>query len=88
MTVIRKLAQTRCVLLISHRLANVVDSVRIYTLKEGTIVEGGSHKELIGKNGVYAGLYLEQKKLESYAQGESDSKAVIRQMKEEGVRYA
>lgn len=88
MTVIRKLAQTRCVLLISHRLANVVDSVRIYTLKEGTIVEGGSHMELIGKNGVYAGLYLEQKKLESYAQGESDSKAVIRQMKEEGVRYA
>lgn len=88
MTVIRKLAQTRCVLLISHRLANVVDSVRIYTLKEGLIVEGGSHKELIGKNGVYAGLYLEQKKLESYAQGESDSKAVIRQMKEEGVRYA
>lgn len=88
MTVIRKLAQTRCVLLISHRLANVVDSVQIYTLKEGMIVEGGSHKELIGKNGVYAGLYLEQKKLESYAQGESDSKAVIRQMKEEGVRYA
>lgn len=88
MAVIKKLAQTRCVLLISHRLANVVDSVQIYTLKEGRIVENGSHKELIGKNGVYAGLYLEQKKLESYALEESGSKAVIRQMKEEGVRYA
>ena len=88
MSVIKKLAEKRLVLLISHRLANVVDSVQIYTLKEGKIAEAGSHKELIGKNGVYAGLYLEQKKLEAYALGESDSKAVIRQMKEEGVRYA
>lgn len=88
MSVIKKLAEKRLVLLISHRLANVVDSVQIYTLKEGKIAEAGSHKELVGKNGVYAGLYLEQKKLEAYALGESDSKAVIRQMKEEGVRYA
>lgn len=88
MSVIKRLAEKRSVLLISHRLANVVDSVQIYTLKEGKIAEAGSHKELIGKNGVYAGLYLEQKKLEAYALGESDSKAVIRQMKEEGVRYA
>lgn len=88
MSVIKKLAEKRSVLLISHRLANVVDSVQIYTLKEGKIAEAGSHKELVGKNGVYAGLYLEQKKLEAYALGESDSKAVIRQMKEEGVRYA
>lgn len=88
MSVIKRLAEKRLVLLISHRLANVVDSVQIYTLKEGKIAEAGSHKELIGKNGVYAGLYLEQKKLEAYALGESDSKAVIRQMKEEGVRYA
>lgn len=88
MSVIKKLAEKRLVLLISHRLANVVDSVQIYTLKEGKIAEAGNHKELIGKNGVYAGLYLEQKKLEAYALGESDSKAVIRQMKEEGVRYA
>ncbi|MFR3729814.1 ABC transporter ATP-binding protein/permease [Lacrimispora sp.] len=88
MSVIKKLAEKRLVLLISHRLANVVDSVQIYTLKEGKIAEAGSHKELIGKNGVYAGIYLEQKKLEAYALGESDSKAVIRQMKEEGVRYA
>lgn len=88
MSVIKRLAEKRLVLLISHRLANVVDSVQIYTLKEGKIAEAGSHKELVGKNGVYAGLYLEQKKLEAYALGESDSKTVIRQMKEEGVRYA
>jgi ABC-type transport system involved in cytochrome bd biosynthesis fused ATPase/permease subunit len=88
MSVIKKLAKERSVLLISHRLANVVDSAQIYTLKDGKIVEGGSHKELLGKNGVYAGLYLEQKKLEAYALGETESKKPVRQMKEEGVRYA
>lgn len=47
MSVIRELAKTKSVLLISHRLANVVNSDDIYMLKDGIIVESGTHDELI-----------------------------------------
>lgn len=46
MSVIRELAKTKSVLLISHRLANVVNSDDIYMLKDGVIVESGTHDEL------------------------------------------
>ena len=88
MTVIKKLSKERSVLLISHRLANVVDSVRIYTLQEGRILEGGSHKELLVENGLYAKLYMEQKKLEAYAAGTEEFPKATRRKMEEGVRYA
>lgn len=68
MKVIKKLARSRSVLLISHRLANVVDSARIYVLRDGRIAEEGQHEELMEKNGIYAGLYLGQKELEGYTE--------------------
>ncbi len=51
MNVIQELAQTRTVLLISHRLANVVKSDRIYFLKDGEIRESGRHEDLIKADG-------------------------------------
>ena len=51
MDVIHELAKKRTVLLISHRLANVVKSDRIYFLKDGKIKESGKHEELMQKNG-------------------------------------
>ncbi len=66
MTVIRSLARTKTVLLISHRLSNVVDSDCIYLLQNGKIEEQGSHTELMKKNGVYANLYTSQKNLEAF----------------------
>ena len=44
MAVVRKLAKTKTVLLISHRLANVVSADQIYVLKDGMIVEKDSTK--------------------------------------------
>ena len=69
MEVIRELSQNHCVLLISHRLANVVDSRNIYVLSGGRLAEEGTHNELMEKNGIYAGLYSEQNILESYGSG-------------------
>ena len=67
MEVIHEMAKEKTVLLISHRLSNVVDSDCIYFLKDGRITESGTHKELLSKEGAYANLYESQRKLESFA---------------------
>lgn len=66
MNVIHELAKTKTVLLISHRLANVVKSDHIYFLQDGQIKEHGSHTELINQNGAYKHLYEAQMALENY----------------------
>mgnify|MGYP001050008069 FL=1 len=66
MNVIHELAKTKTVLLISHRLANVVQSDQIYFLKNGTICERGTHAELMEQNGAYCHLYDSQMVLENY----------------------
>lgn len=66
MNVIHELAKTKTVLLISHRLANVVKSDKIYFLKDGKIKESGTHEELMKANGEYRHLYDSQMSLENY----------------------
>lgn len=71
MDVIRELAKMKSILLISHRLANVVDSDCIYFLKDGTIEEQGTQSRLMEQNGNYKRLYERQKQLEQFG-GERD----------------
>ena len=66
MQVIKDLAKEKTILLISHRLANVVSSDTIYFLKDGKITEFGKHDELIKLNGDYATIYNSQIALENY----------------------
>ncbi len=66
MEVIRELARTKTVILISHRLANVVEADCIYLVSEGQICERGTHSELMRENGAYRRLYESQMELESY----------------------
>lgn len=69
MQVIRNLSKEKTVILISHRLANVVDSDCIYLLQNGTIVESGTHHELMETRGVYQNLFTKQMNLERYSHG-------------------
>lgn len=66
MNIIHDLAKTKTVLLISHRLANVVKSDAIYFLQDGEIKEKGTHEELMNQNGDYSHLYNSQIALENY----------------------
>ncbi|RIH83334.1 putative ABC transporter ATP-binding protein [Calidithermus roseus] len=52
-----ELAQGKTVLLITHRLASVQMADRILVLREGRLVEEGSHQALLHRNGLYAELW-------------------------------
>lgn len=60
----KALSKDKSVIVISHRLANVVPADRIHYMESGEIKESGSHAELMSKNSGYAQLYRTQKKLE------------------------
>lgn len=54
---LRQLAGSRTVVLITHRLASVRNADQIYLLHEGSLVERGTHDELLAAGGRYAQLY-------------------------------
>ena len=66
MAQIAEIAKSKTVILISHRLANVVDADNIYVMQDGNTVESGTHTELLKNNSVYAELYNSQIQLENY----------------------
>ncbi|GAA5822325.1 hypothetical protein JCM11251_006301 [Rhodosporidiobolus azoricus] len=58
---LKELSQGRTSLIIAHRLSTIVDCDIIHVLKDGYIVESGSHSELLTKvDGVYAELWQKQ----------------------------
>ena len=61
---IKALSAEKSVIVISHRLANVVPSDLIYYMESGELKESGTHDELMAKGGGYAKLYTTQKNLE------------------------
>ena len=71
MVLIRELAATgeKTIVLISHRLANVVEADRIYVMDAGNVTEQGTQEELLAQNGIYARLWNAQQSLENYGKG-------------------
>ncbi len=57
---ISELIKNKTVIIIAHRMRTVVDADNIVVLKDGKIVENGKSKELIKKNGIFAGMYNAQ----------------------------
>lgn len=65
------LAETHPVVMIAHRLANVVDAEKIYVMDQGRVVESGTHEELLAKDGTYARMWASQQELEAFGRGDS-----------------
>lgn len=71
MAVIHNMAKIKTVILISHRLENVVGSDKILLLDKGKIEESGTHSELMSFNKKYKLMYSTQAELEKYAKEEA-----------------
>ena len=54
---IRRLTAGRTSLIIAHRLSTIQKADRIIVMDAGQIIESGTHKELLAKNGAFAHLY-------------------------------
>ncbi|MVP01982.1 ABC transporter ATP-binding protein [Paenibacillus lutrae] len=57
---LEQLMRERTTLVIAHRLSTVLSADRILVLEKGTIVESGTHQEMLEHNGLYARLYRTQ----------------------------
>lgn len=67
MNLIRKISNRKTIIIISHRLSNVLQSDYIYFMANGKVEEEGSHSDLMIAQKDYAALYQYQKDLEQYA---------------------
>lgn len=63
--VIYELAKEKTIIVISHRLANVREAKKIYVMKEGQVVEQGTHDELYRAKQVYYSMVEKQNELET-----------------------
>ena len=57
---LERLMRGRTTLIIAHRLSSVIDADRIFVLEDGQMVEAGSHRELMARDGIYGRLMAEQ----------------------------
>lgn len=61
---LEKVSKDRTTLVIAHRLSTVVSADEIIVLEDGAIAERGRHSALLKKNGLYAGLWQQQREAE------------------------
>jgi ABC-type multidrug transport system fused ATPase/permease subunit len=57
---LERLMKGRTVITIAHRLSTIRDAAKIIALKDGVVVEEGTHEQLLALNGVYAELHRVQ----------------------------
>ena len=62
---INRLSKDRTVLVIAHRLSTVMHADQILVLDKGSLVERGTHDDLLALNGLYAGLWQRQTEQQS-----------------------
>ena len=74
---VKEMSESKSVIVISHRLANVVPADNIYFMWDGQVRESGSHAYLMERKGEYAKLFNSQKQLEEGYKGGKVSAEVV-----------
>ncbi|TID21056.1 ABC transporter ATP-binding protein [Avibacterium paragallinarum] len=66
---IQRLKAEKTIIMISHRLANAINADQIYVLQQGELIEQGTHRQLMAKQGAYSRMFNQQKQLEAVSKG-------------------
>lgn len=66
-------ASNKTVIMISHRLANIIKADNIFVLENGVVAEQAKHEELLNKQGTYCRLWKEQQDLEQMLNKEDEN---------------
>ena len=77
---LQRVSHDRTVVAITHRLTSVVDYDRIFVIVEGSLVEQGTHEELLAGGGAYARLWAEQTGVAPPAEAAFDAGAALRRI--------
>ncbi len=80
---ILKSSKDKTMLFISHRLSSVQTADKVLMLENGTVIEEGTHKELMAKKGAYADMY--EKQAINYLAGHRSKDGIFAVEGEEGV---
>ena len=59
---LNEISRGRTTIVVAHRLSTIVDADEIAVLSDGRVAERGTHRELLGKNGIYAAMWERQKR--------------------------
>lgn len=76
-TTLQEVGRGRTTVSVTHRLTSCTDYDRIFVLREGHLVEQGTHEELLARGGVYAELWAEQTGAEVPARRPFDAPAEL-----------
>ena len=73
----KKLSMNRTALIVAHRLSTIMDADLIIVLKDGEIIEQGSHYELLDLNGTYKNLWSQQMYKPSLLEDDAGSRELL-----------
>ncbi|MDD3341903.1 MAG: ABC transporter ATP-binding protein [Bacilli bacterium] len=68
------LSKQKTVIVIAHRLTTIKNVNKIYVLKEGTVVEEGTHDHLLDKKGLYHKMWMDYQTSIAWKVGENNAK--------------
>ena len=60
---INRISRDRTVIVVAHRLSTIINADKIIVLENGLVMEEGTHRELMEKQGAYWNLYKRQENI-------------------------
>ena len=70
----------RTTIVVAHRLSTIRNADIIFAMDKGSVVESGTHEQLMSKKGLYYNLVISQETVDSTKQDKTKSKTALRNL--------